>query len=231
MRTRSNLYFSLIVMTFLQSHVFAVEGAKVATYYGYDDCIQLSNDHTTVTLCPGAGGRVLEYSLNGKNVLYLPKGNEGWRYKPGGEQGSMDAGRFDIGPEKVVKRGPLLWMGEWKGEVTGDRAAKLTSQVDPMSGVQLTRSFELAEDSSHLICTQTIHNVSQSPVSLCHWSRTFAVGRGIAVVPRSPNPRFPNGYVMYTNGQHRHYPGRSKRSRHGLRCDRQSRTEVSQTWM
>lgn len=183
--------------------VLAAEGAKVATYYGYDDCIQLSNNHVRVTLCPAAGGRVLEYSRDGKNVLYLPKGNEGWRYKPGetGTRASMDAGRFDIGPEKVVKRGPLLWMGEWQGEVTGDRLAKLTSQVDPMSGVQLTRTFHLAKDSSHLTCTQTIHNVSKKPVSLCHWSRTFAVGGGIAVVPRSPNGRFPNGYVMYTDGR------------------------------
>ena len=195
----------LVVLAAMQSHSFAAEGAKVATYYGYDDCIQLANEHVRVTLCPAAGGRVLEYSLDGKNVLYLPKGNEGWRYKPGDESSangvSMDAGRFDIGPEKVVKRGPLLWMGAWKGEVTGDRSAKLTSQTDPMSGVQLTRTFELANDSSHLICTQTIHNVSKSPVSLCHWSRTFAVGSGIAVVPRTPNGRFPNGYVMYTDGR------------------------------
>ena len=113
----------------------------------------------------------------------------------------MNAGRFDIGPEKVVKRGPLLWMGEWQGEVTGDRSARLTSQVDPVSGVRLTRDFRLATNSSHLICTQTIHNVSDKPVSLCHWSRTFAVGEGIAIVPRSPLGRFPKGWVMYSDGK------------------------------
>lgn len=193
--------FFWVILMCVSQNSWAADGATVVSFYGYDDCIQLKNKHVTVTLCPAAGGRVLEYSRNGKNVLYLPPGNEGWRYSPGAKQASMDAGRFDIGPEKVVKRGPLLWMGEWKGEIVGHRSAKLTSPKDPVSGVQLTRSFQLAENSSRLICTQTIHCVAKSPVELCHWSRTFAVGKGIAVVPRSPLGRFPQGYVMYTDGR------------------------------
>lgn len=196
--------FKLIVFLALtfgaSSSLLAVEGAKVVSFYGYDDCIRLENDNVTATLCPAAGGRVLEYSLAGKNVLYLPKGDEGWTYGRDGKPAAMNAGRFDIGPEKIVTRGPLLWMGRWRGEVTGDRSARLTSQVDARSGVQLIRDFKLASDSSRLMCKQTIHNVSKEDVDLCHWSRTFAVGNGIAIVPRSPLGRFPNGYVMYTNG-------------------------------
>jgi enterochelin esterase-like enzyme len=112
----------------------------------------------------------------------------------------MHAGRFDIGPEKVVRRGKILWMGPWDGEITGDRSAKLTSQYDPESGARLIREFQLHETTSQLRCTQTIINESKKPVSLCHWSRTFAVGGGIAVVPRSPRGRFPNGYAMYGTG-------------------------------
>ncbi|MGB7346497.1 MAG: hypothetical protein WBD20_19915 [Pirellulaceae bacterium] len=179
----------------------ADEGAAVVGFYGYDDCIELSNANVSVKLCPAAGGRVLEYSLNGTNVLYLPPGDEGWRYSANDKRGPMNAGRFDIGPEKVVRRGPLLWMGKWSGEITGPRMATLTSQDDPESGVRLIRTFELAADSSRLDFTQTIMNVSDHDVSLCHWSRTFAVGNGIAVVPRSPLGRFPNGYVMYPDGK------------------------------
>lgn len=183
-------------------------GATIETCYGYDDCLELSNENVSVTLCPAAGGRVLQYSLDVENILYLPPGDEGWQYNPDengdARKSPMHAGRFDIGPEKVVDRGPLLWMGKWDAEIIGDRVAKLTSQYDPQSGVQLTRTFELAGDSSHLICTQTIHNVSDKPVSLCHWSRTFAKGNGIVIVPRSPDRslnRFPNGYFMYLGGR------------------------------
>lgn len=177
----------------------AEEGAEVVSFYGYDDCIRLFNDQATVTLCPAAGGRVLEYSIGGTNVLYLPEGDEGWLYEPAKRRGPMNAGRFDIGPEQVVNRGPLLWMGRWLGEITGLRKAVLTSQVDRQSDVQLVRTFELAAKSSQLSCTQEIINLSDKPASLCHWSRTFAVGGGIAIVARSPLGRFPNGYVMYEN--------------------------------
>lgn len=179
---------------------FAEEGAEVVSFYGYQDCIRLSNAATTVTLCPAAGGCVLEYSLHGTNVLYLPQGDEGWQPTPESRRGPMNAGRFDIGPEKVVQRGLVLWQGAWQGDVTGNRAAKMTSQFDPKSGVRLVRHFQLDHQSSRLRCTQTIINESDHPVNLCHWSRTFAVGGGVAVVPRSPRGRFPVGYVMYAGG-------------------------------
>ncbi len=175
-------------------------GATIVNYFGYDDCIELNNDNTRVILCPGAGGRILEYSTDGKNVLYLPPGSEGWRQTAENERGKMHAGRFDIGPEKMVKRGRILWQGTWQGELTGDRSARLTSEFDKESGARLTRDFRLDANSSRLICTQTIANESNEPVSLCHWSRTFAVGGGIAVVPRSPRGRFPNGFVLYQEG-------------------------------
>ena len=176
-------------------------GSKIVNYFGYDDCIELQNGQTRVVLCPAAGGRVLEYSIEGKNVLYLPAGSEGWVQTAENKRGKMHAGRFDIGPEKMVKRGRVLWQGPWQGELTGDRSARLTSDFDPESGVRLTRDFQLDAKSSRLICTQTIANESKEPVSLCHWSRTFAVGGGIAVVPRSPRGRFPNGFVLYQDGE------------------------------
>jgi enterochelin esterase-like enzyme len=205
-RPRYFAYFALFLaldlafVLALDSSLPAAEGAEVVSYYGYDDCIQLNNDSVSVVLCPSAGGRVLEYSHDGQNVLYLPPGDEGWRYGPQSQRGTMNAGRFDIGPEKVVRRGKILWMGPWQGEITGDRSARLTSEYDTESGARLVREFELDESTSRLRCTQTIINESERRVSLCHWSRTFAVGGGIAVIPRSPRGRFPRGYVMYEQG-------------------------------
>ena len=51
--------------------------AEVVDFFGYDDCIRLSNDSTEVVLCPAAGGRVLVYSLHGKNALYLDPAEKG----------------------------------------------------------------------------------------------------------------------------------------------------------
>lgn len=169
--------------------------AAVVEFYGYPDCIRLENGKTRVTLCPRAGGRVLEYCLNNRNALYLPPGDEGW--EEGAGTAAMNAGRFDIGPEQTIPRHDKLWSGRWTGEITGERAARLVSQPDESSGAQLTREFTLDESTSRLECKQTIRNISNTTREYCHWGRTFALGGGICVIPLTEPSRFPNGYVMY----------------------------------
>lgn len=174
------------------------EEARRIKYVGYPDCIELSNATTRVVLCP-IGGRVLEFSLQGKNALYLEEAATGKDYVPG-ESAEMSAGRFDIGPEKTIPRHPQLWSGPWQGKITGPRSAVLTSVKDEPTGTQLEREFRLAEEGSKLSCTQTIRNISQLTTEWCHWSRTFALGNGICLIPLTSPSRFPNGYVMYEDG-------------------------------
>lgn len=173
--------------------------AEFIQYYGYSKAVLLENETTRVVLCPQVGGRVLEYSLNGKNALYLSDAEKSW--KPG-DRAQSSAGRFDIGPEYIIPARPQLWSGEWAVEINGPRTVTLTSVKDTATGVQLSRRFELASDSSNLSCTQSIRNTSSTVKEWCHWSRTFAVGKGICVIPLSdrakhPVSRFPTGYVMY----------------------------------
>lgn len=176
-----------------------VAAAETLTYVGYPDCIELKNRTTRVILCPAAGGRVLVYALHGENALYLEEEETGQPFVPG-TKASMTAGRFDIGPEKIIPRRELLWSGKWDGEITGERSARLTSQKDEATGTQLIRDFALADESSHLSCTQTIVNISQETTEWCHWSRTFAKGNGICIIPLTRPSRFPNNYVMYEGG-------------------------------
>ncbi len=175
-------------------------GASIVSFSGYDDCIRLENGDTRVTLCPAAGGRVLEYSRQGKNCLYLSPGDKGWTYESGKKGGSMSAGRFDIGPEQTIPKHPQLWMGRWTGKITGPRAARLVSVKDKPTGVQLIREFALDKNSTRLECKQTIRNISEAAVEYCHWSRTFAPGGGVCVIPLTKPSRFPAGYVMYGPG-------------------------------
>lgn len=175
-------------------------GVRRLTYHGYPDCIELANATTRVVLCPEAGGRVLEYSWKGKHALYLSERTSGKPYRRG-ERASMSAGRFDIGPEQIVPRHSLLWSGRWRGVVLGPRAARLISGRDTATGVQIERTFRLAEQGSHLACTQLLRNISSIPQQWCHWSRTFAAGGGICLIPLTRPSRFPNGYVMYEDGQ------------------------------
>lgn len=169
-------------------------GVSRVDYFGYEDCIAIQNRSVRVVLCHQAGGRVLEYSLNGTNVIYIDPQAEG---ATGTSGRGMTGGRFDIGPEQVIPRRNTLWSGEWQIEVTGPYAARMTSKYDDATGVQLTRDFQLAANTSELTVTQTIHNKSVSEKQWCHWSRTFAVGNGIVLIPLEGISKYPNSYVMY----------------------------------
>jgi len=193
------IWFSMGVLLLASSRWLS---AETVSYLGYSSAIELKNQHTRVVLCPQVGGRVLEYSYDGENVLYMSKGEQQW--KPG-DTPESSAGRFDIGPELVIPRRNVLWSGKWTAAITGEHSARLTSQKDAATGIQLIRDFELDPKSSRLLCAQTIVNVSDELKEWCHWSRTFAVGKGICIIQLtpagvSPLSRFPERYVMYEEG-------------------------------
>jgi hypothetical protein len=166
-------------------------------FHGYSDCIRLENASVRVTLGHQCGGRVLEYSCGGVNVLALDPSQAGWTPRSGAPAIDPWGGRFDIGPEKMLPPHPVLWLGAWSAEVDEAGIVRMTSQVDPVTGAQIVREFELDADSSRLRCTQTITNTSSSDRVWFHWSRTLVTGGGIVVVPLTRPSRFPNGYVMY----------------------------------
>jgi hypothetical protein len=180
--------------------ISAEEGTGFMDFHGYARCPRIENGDTRVTFGPHCGGRVLEYAWRGTNVLHLNPAQAGWLYAPGKAPIDPMGGRFDIGPEHTIPRHPTLWLEAWSAELTGPRAVRMTSRPDPATGVQLIRDFALAATSSCLTVRQTIRNVTADTLHWCHWSRTLAVGNGIAIVPLTPPSRFPKHYLMYGPG-------------------------------
>lgn len=179
-----------------------MEGTGHIDYFGHKNCVVLQNADTRVVLTGEGGGRVLEYAWKGQNAIYLSPAQKGWRWDPAKEvpwEGPT-GGRLDIGPENTIPAHPELWLGDWTVEITGPRQARMTSVEDGPTGVQLVREFRLEEKGSHLSCTQIIRNVSDQVQRWGHWSRTFAPGGGIVVVPLSASSRFPQHYVRYGPG-------------------------------
>ena len=179
-----------------------MEGTGHTDYFGHKNCVVLENADARVVLTGEGGGRVLEYSWKGANAMYLSPSQKGWTWDPEEEAPweGPTGGRLDIGPETTIPAHPELWLGDWEVEITGPRRARMTSVEDGPTGVQLVRDFELAEEGSHLRCTQIIRNVSDKHQSWGHWSRTFAPGGGIVVIPLSETSRFPQHYIRYGPG-------------------------------
>jgi CubicO group peptidase (beta-lactamase class C family) len=186
---------------FTQAAITAYRGsetahAKFIEYHGYKQAVELTRGNVRAVLCPEVGGRPLEFSLGGKNSLFLDP-QEGPRQS--GRQPVVSAGRFDFGPEMTTPSHQKLSAGEWTADITGEYSARLTSQRDEATGVQLMRDFRLDGDdkSPRLSCRQTIMNISSEVHEYCHWGRSFCIGGGICLIPLEGKSRYPSKYAMY----------------------------------
>lgn len=170
--------------------------ARVVPFHNYTRAVELKLGTTRAVLCPQAGGRVLEFSVEGTDALYLDDAEKNWQP---GKSVPITAGRFDYGPELTVIPHPKAWSGEWTAEITKAQTAKLTSPRED-AGIQLVREFRLVphEGFVGLSCKQTMLNISKETREVCHWGRSFSPGGGICVIPLGDRPsRFPSKYAMY----------------------------------
>jgi hypothetical protein len=174
--------------------------AREVPFHGYTKAVEMTLGKARAVLCPQVGGRVLEFSVNRVEALYLDEAEKKW---VPGKPGPSSAGRFDYGPELTVAPHPKAWAGEWTAEVTKASTVKLTSPADDPGGIRLVREFRLVPhgEAVGLSCTQTMTNVSKDTREVCHWGRSFSPGGGICVVPLGDRPsRFPGKYALYEEG-------------------------------
>jgi len=173
--------------------------ARVAPFHNYKKAVELKFGDARAVLCPESGGRVLSFTVDGKESMWLDDAEKKW--EPG-KAGPSSAGRFDYGPELTVGPHPKIWGGEWLATLKGGEAT-LSSPREEAAGIQLVREFELVQKGKNtgLKCRQTIINIGSEPREVCHWGRSFSPGGGICVVPLGDRPsRFPSKYAMYEDG-------------------------------
>ncbi len=197
MSVRSLFVAILAIISELASNSLAEEPtARVVASHGYTQTVELKLGKTRVVLCPQAGGRVLEFSVDGMDAMYFEEAEKNWQP---GKPGPSSAGRFDYGPELTVTPHPKAWSGEWTAEITKASSVKLTSPRED-AGIQIVREFSLIPHDMFvgLSCRQTMTNVSKETREVCHWGRSFSPGGGICVIPLGDRPsRFPSKYAMY----------------------------------
>src|SRR5689334_666023 len=110
----------------------AATASRVVPFHGYSQAIELTRGNARAVLCPQVGGRVLEFSVAGKDAMWLDDEDKNW--KPG-KSAPSSAGRFDYGPELTVIPHQTLWAGEWTGRITSPYSASLTSPKDLKAGI------------------------------------------------------------------------------------------------
>ncbi|HTD65736.1 MAG TPA: hypothetical protein VK846_04290 [Candidatus Limnocylindria bacterium] len=165
-------------------------------YGGWSECLVLRGGDCKAVVVPAIGGRVLNYSINGENILFdNPAANgrtllNSSNFQAGGYQ-------LDVGPElRGIPNHRWLWQGPWNWRVPRPFAVHTYSEPEHALGVQLEKDFVIDPDSGELGLTQRLRNIASNDVSFCLWDRTLCKGGGFALVPLNKKSRFKAGWAM-----------------------------------
>ena len=197
----------IIIVITLSALIYASQlSAQVEkiTYRKWTNCYKISNDSVSVIIVPEAGGRVLSYSLNNKNIIYQSSSQDGKKLSNWlSNWFDPDGGRFDLGPESE-NNGPkwsndTLYMGAYTVEVTGKYSITLTSMVDKTMGAFVNREFTLDSASSHLVVRQTVTNIKHSQSHFYFWGRTLVKYGGTMIFPLHEDSKYPLGWGDFTS--------------------------------
>lgn len=175
------------------------------SFRGWDACF-LKNSFVQLVAVPDIGGRIMAYDLGTYPYFFVDPNLAGKLFTPEENQGDGTMGSWkNYGGEKVwpAPQGwdndrqwhgppdPVLDTGRYtvdKLEIEGDCAVVvMTSPPDPRTGVQITRQFTLAPNSSRVHIDLTFANVIDRPIRWSIWD----------VAQLRAERRLPNGQLAY----------------------------------
>jgi len=134
---------------------------------------------------PQAAGRIVRYSLDAENILYIPPN------RPGGGYG------LDLGPERTIPPHPAIWTGRHTWALLGD-IVTVTSERDLAVGMRVGKNLMIDGATGALDILQRMTNVSDRDQAWCFWDRTLCKSGGFGIIPLNPKSRFPSKWVLGT---------------------------------
>jgi hypothetical protein len=160
---------------------------QTTNHLGWTNAWSLTGSAVRAVVIPQLGGRIVEYSLKGQNILYVPPGANAQAAEP------VSAGyQCDLGPElRPIPPHPDLWTGPYVSSRIGAVGVRLRAE-SPALGVQLEKEILIEPESGDLGLAQRMRNISKKDVSFCLWDRTLCEGGGFAFFPiKKKKSRFP----------------------------------------
>jgi hypothetical protein len=150
--------------------------------------VRLANGIVELFIVPEIGGRVIQLRIGNSDLLYVNRRHAGRVFSP--EENSLDAGWKNYGGSKVWPA-PQGWSGdeEWPGppdpvldggpyschvlpEIQATAAVRLESHPDKYTGLTLSRTIRIFQDSSIVEIQHVMRNTSNRPVRWAIWQVT-----------------------------------------------------------
>lgn len=172
-------------------------GVFVGAWRGWTNSLllQATNPAVMAAVAPGAGGRILHFSLDGENILFDPAEAGA---APDGKTLLAAAGyQCDIGPEsRGLPDRPQLLSGRHTWNSPGDWQVQVNSGRDAATGLEISKSIRLDPETGGLHLAQWLVNKAAGEASYCLRSRTTCKGGGFVVFPLSKKSRYSAGWAL-----------------------------------
>ncbi len=165
-------------------------------YGGWNGGLVMRGGDVKAVVVPAVGGRVLNFSLNGENILFDNPDANG-RTLLNSSNFSVGGYQLDVGPElRGIPNHLWLWQGPWGWRVPKPFTVHTFSPSELTVGVQLEKEFVIDPDSGDLGVTQRMRNIISNDVSFCLWDRTLCKAGGYVLVPLNKRSRFKAGWAI-----------------------------------
>lgn len=181
-------------------------GVVSQTYRGWENSlvVEATDVEVKLVVAPAVGGRIVEYSLDGRNILWAPPDIDGLTLAASPKGFATPGHQSDIGPElRGIPRHLLLWLGQHVGDAPRDDTVRVVSAPDPAVGVQLSKEITMEPETGALGIVHRMKNIATTNVSYCLWDRTLCEGGGFAFFPLNKKSRFKAGWALKRKGEGR----------------------------
>ena len=162
--------------------------------------VEATDVEIKLVVAPAVGGRVVEYSFDGENILWAPQGIDGVTLAKMPNGFATPGHQSDIGPElRGIPKHMTLWLGAYKGDAPRDDTIRVVSEADPTVGVQLSKEITMEPETGALGVVHRMKNIASTNVSYCLWDRTLCEGGGFALIPLNKKSRFKAKWSLMRN--------------------------------
>jgi hypothetical protein len=182
-------------------------------FLGWADAYRVSNGHVTASVVPAAGGRVLEFSLDGQQALWVNPALQGKLFpvpkRPTTWDGWRNYGGYKLWPApqslwpKSVGDGPdpFLDGGTSSVELLPQRGLRLTGAPSLDMGLLFIRELEMDSQTGVLTVQQRLRNIGPRPVDWSIWDVTQIPAPAWVFFPANPHSPNRNGILPLGAGQ------------------------------
>lgn len=183
---------------FLGGFLFAQLIVKQANYKGWPNSLILERGDARLVIVPGIGGRIMEFSLRGKNPIWQNPAEYGKVYPVTNVWHNYGGYKTWNAPQSVWgwPPDPFLDFGRVNVEIIPN-GVRIYGAPSLEAGIMFIKEVTLLEERGKARIVERMRNISNREVRWSIWDVTQVATPCFVVFPAEKNSKFPEGLYFF----------------------------------